>query len=132
MDKGVNTVRVRLFLLCRDQKVKTWGRRTSGNSRGKRCKLKGRSKANMFKSRWDEGLIGMCPGDKRKLTIPPEFGYGDRDVGPIKGGSTLSTSASCPASLGGSLPYYRLALIFQPSVVFETELVAIKNVKDEL
>lgn len=44
----------------------------------------------MFKSRWDEGLIGMCPGDKRKLTIPPEFGYGDRDVGPIKGGSTLS------------------------------------------
>lgn len=31
-----------------------------------------------------------------------------------------------------SLPYYRLALIFQPSVVFETELVAIKNVKDEL
>lgn len=109
MDKGVNTVRVRLFLLCRDQKVKTWG---SGNSRGKRCKLKGRSKANMFKSRWDEGLIGMCPGDKRKLTIPPEFGYGDRDVGSIKGGSTLSTSASCPASLGGSLPYYRLALIF--------------------
>lgn len=98
----------------------------------KRCKLNGRSKANMFKSRWDEGLIGMCPGDKRKLTIPPEFGYGDRDVGPIKAGSTLSTSASCPASFGDSLSYYRLALIFQPSVVFETELVAIKNVKDEL
>lgn len=47
----------------------------------------------MFKSRWDEGLIGMCPGDRRKLTIPPEFGYGDRDMGPIKGGSTLSMSA---------------------------------------
>lgn len=50
----------------------------------------------MLKSRWDEGLIGMCPGDKRKLTIPPEFGYGDRDMGPIKGGSTLSMSASPP------------------------------------
>lgn len=50
----------------------------------------------MFESRWDEGLIGMCPGDKRKLTIPPEYGYGDRDVGPIKGGSTLSMSASPP------------------------------------
>lgn len=86
----------------------------------------------MFKSRWDEGLIGMCPGDKRKLTIPPEFGYGDRDVGPIKGGSTLSMSTS---RTPGSLLYYRnwvLALIFQPSLVFETELVAIKNVKDEL
>lgn len=63
----------------------------------------------MFKSRWDEGLIGMCPGDKRKLTIPPEFGYGDGDVGPIKGGSTLSMSASPrPLPLGGSLSYYRI------------------------
>lgn len=61
----------------------------------------------MAKSRWDEGLIGMCPGDKRKLTIPPEFGYGDRDMGPIKGGSTLSMSAS-PLPLGGSLSYYRI------------------------
>lgn len=62
----------------------------------------------MFKSRWDEGLIGMCPGDRRKLTIPPEFGYGDRDMGPIKGGSTLSMSAFPSLSLvGGSPSYYR-------------------------
>ena len=58
----------------------------------------------MFKSRWDEGLIGMCPGDRRKLTIPPEFGYGDRDMGPIKGGSTLSMSFHL---VGGSPSYYR-------------------------
>ncbi|GLI73728.1 peptidyl-prolyl cis-trans isomerase fpr2 [Penicillium ochrochloron] len=55
---------------------------------------------------WDQGLLDMCIGEKRTLTIPPEYGYGDRGVGPIPGGATL---------------------------VFETELVAIEGVdKDEL
>ena len=53
---------------------------------------------------WDEGLLDMCIGEKRKLTIPPELGYGDRGVGPIPAGSTL---------------------------VFETELVGIQGVKKE-
>jgi len=53
---------------------------------------------------WDEGLLNMCIGDKRKLTIPPEFGYGQRAMGPIPAGSTL---------------------------VFETELMGIHG-KDEL
>ena len=26
---------------------------------------------------WDEGLVGMCPGEKRKLIIPSGKGYGD-------------------------------------------------------
>lgn len=56
--------------------------------------------------RWDQGLLDMCIGEKRTLTIPPEYGYGDRGVGPIPGGATL---------------------------IFETELVAIEGVdKDEL
>ena len=55
---------------------------------------------------WDQGLLDMCIGDKRVLTIPPEFGYGERAMGPIPAGSTL---------------------------IFETELVAIEGVeKDEL
>ena len=30
---------------------------------------------------WDEGVLSMKIGGKRKLTIPPEMAYGDRDVG---------------------------------------------------
>ncbi|CCC06604.1 hypothetical protein SMACR_07387 [Sordaria macrospora] len=50
---------------------------------------------------WDEGLVDMCIGEKRTLTVPPSYGYGQRSIGPIPAGSTL---------------------------VFETELVGIDGV----
>ncbi|EKD21802.1 peptidylprolyl isomerase [Drepanopeziza brunnea f. sp. 'multigermtubi' MB_m1] len=51
---------------------------------------------------WDDNLLDMCIGEKRTLTIPPEFGYGNSAQGPIPAGSTL---------------------------IFETELMAIAGVK---
>lgn len=30
---------------------------------------------------WEEGLLDMCVGEQRKLTVPPELGYGDNGAG---------------------------------------------------
>lgn len=38
---------------------------------------------------WEQGFNGMKVGGVRKLTVPPELGYGPNDYGPIPGGSTL-------------------------------------------
>jgi len=38
---------------------------------------------------WDVGVEGMCVGEKRILTIPPVWAYGDRGAGVIPPGATL-------------------------------------------
>ncbi|EME80817.1 uncharacterized protein MYCFIDRAFT_97870, partial [Pseudocercospora fijiensis CIRAD86] len=53
---------------------------------------------------WDEGLLGMCIGQSRKLTIPPDLAYGDSGAGPIPPKATL---------------------------VFETKLMDIVNLSDD-
>jgi FK506-binding protein 2 len=70
---------------------------------------------------WDQGLLDMCPGEKRKLTIQPDWAYGERGVGPIPANSVLSMLSP------------HLLVILLTTIVFETELVSIDGVsKDEL
>jgi FK506-binding protein 2 len=40
---------------------------------------------------WDLGLLDMCIGEGRRLTIPPTLGYGSRDMGKIPPNSVLGT-----------------------------------------
>lgn len=32
---------------------------------------------------WEQGLLGMCPNEVRRLTIPPHLAYGDQGYPPV-------------------------------------------------
>lgn len=50
---------------------------------------------------WDQGILGMCVGEKRKLKIPAKLAYGDQSIPP-----------SIPAGA---------------ALIFDTELVAVNG-----
>jgi FK506-binding protein 2 len=52
---------------------------------------------------WDQGLLDMCPGEKRTLIIQPEWGYGARGMGPIPANSVLKFETEL-VSIAGVAP----------------------------
>ncbi len=68
-------------------------------STGKEFDASWKTKANSFPftlgqgaviAGWDQGIVGMRPGGRRELVIPPDLGYGDQGSPPsIKAGETL-------------------------------------------
>ncbi|XP_043720493.1 peptidyl-prolyl cis-trans isomerase FKBP15-1-like [Telopea speciosissima] len=52
---------------------------------------------------WDQGLLGACVGEKRKLKIPAKLGYGEQGSPPtIPGGATLIFDTELVAVNGNS------------------------------
>jgi len=76
-----NTVTVRYIGWLPD------GTRFDGNEDGEPIRF--RVGVGMVIPGWDDGLIGMRAGGKRKLVIPPDQGYGADGSGPIPPNATL-------------------------------------------
>merc|ERR1712189_85597 len=71
---------------------------------------------------WDQGLLNMCVGEKRKLVIPPDLGYGDSGAGDkIPGGAFLSLKSSWSTLTGNQS--YEIIFIFPQSKFISSLLV---------
>jgi len=54
---------------------------------------------------WEEGVLGMCIGEKRRLIVPPSLGYGDQGAGDIiPGGATLYFDVELVSAEEGPTP----------------------------
>ena len=59
------------------------------SSRGRREPFEFLLDGKQFIKGWSEGITGMKVGGLRKLYVPPELGYGDRQVGKIPPNSMI-------------------------------------------
>lgn len=68
----------------------TAGAKVIDTSRSRGRPFKYTSASGQVIQGWDQGVMGMKVGGKRKLVIPSSLGYGDAGAGAlIPGGSTL-------------------------------------------
>ena len=65
---------------------------------GSYCELK-----ILLFSGWDQGLLGMCVGEKRKLKIPAKLGYGPQGSPPTIPGISFNISLFKKIEVNGFL-----------------------------